>query len=67
MFPTLKERMSSFSACNNSMSGEELEDWAVRDGFSDFQAADRWFSRTYNSDFWLKPEFDEIQFVPVWL
>ena len=50
-----------------SMSGEELEDWAVRDGFSDFQAADRWFSRTYNSDFWLKPEFDEIQFVPVWL
>ena len=49
-----------------SMSDDELKDWAIRDGFSDFQAASRWFTKTYKGDFWLT-DMDEIQFVPGWL
>ena len=50
-----------------SMSNEELEDWAVRDGFVDFQAADKWFNNTYKGNYWLKPELEQIQFGPGWL
>lgn len=50
-----------------SMSNEELKDWAVRDGFVDFQAAEKWFLKTYKKDFWLEPNFDQIQFKPRWL
>ena len=55
-----------------NMTGEEVDDWAVADGFENFEKADAWFTQKYSvrgidgSD-WINWRWEVIVFTPRWI
>lgn len=52
--------------CFSTLNPTELHSWAMRDGFADFDCANKWFVDTYGSN-WMHMVWTVISFEPDWV
>lgn len=58
--------LTNFDSNDLSKYALVLHDWAVKDGFKDFQEADEWFTYVHNPN-WIMQDWDIIYFKGDWL